>query len=272
MTESSAMNSEKLLATHPSQTHAADLQAICQPLKALNIHYFSHVYINNKQQFSALGMEPEFGALYHRKAYYRFDLHMAPLAQKESYIIWDTVKREKQTEALFNDFMDFNLGHTFSICLKQENHSDYFHFASKLGEEYMNQQYLLNLDQLYQFIYHFREKVNAHRDLKRAYDVKLSLPKENGGYFAHRPISIATAENSEFQLPNKRIYLNHETYLTTKEFECLKHLSGGKKIHEVAQIMGITPRTAKAHIENIKLKLNCETQFQLGAIFSSIKL
>ena len=266
------MNKENIISSHPSFTLASDIANICAPLKALNIHYFGHAQISDKQQISTLGNSPDFTELYYQKEYYRFDLHMAPIQQKESYVIWDNIKRKKESECLFNDFMDFNLGHTFTICLKQNDHTDYFHFATKRGDDYMNQQYLLNLNRLYQFIYYFREKVNTQRELRRAYDIKMSIPLQNSGYFVSTPVNATPTDIFEDVTHKKRIYLDHKTYLTLKEYELLGYLAVGKKIHEVAHIMKMSERTAKAHVHNIKQKLNCQNQFQLGIKYSSIKI
>lgn len=265
------MNKSKIIKQHPCFNFAEDLNDICTPLKSLNIDYFSHVQIDDKNRFSALGMEPEFAKLYLEKDYYRFDIHMAQLEQKESFIIWDNVVREKESKMLSDDFTHFNLGHTFTICLKQKNYTDYFHFAAILGQDFMNQQYLLNLDRLYQFIYYFRDKVSSHRELKRAYDIKLSIP-DHSAHFVDSNTNLIPSEGYSDEVLGKRIYLDQDTYLTAKEFECLGFLAAGKKIHEVAELMAITPRTAKAHIENIRYKLNCKNLFQLGLKYASIKL
>ena len=58
------MMKQKIINTHPNFHFSDDINRICEPLKLLNIDYFSHVIVDKKNQFSALGMEPEFAKLY----------------------------------------------------------------------------------------------------------------------------------------------------------------------------------------------------------------
>lgn len=265
------MNNNKQIITHPSLNFAEELKQICKPLKLLNIAYFAHVQVDKQNQFSALGFEPEFVKLYLDKKYYRYDIHMAQTQQNESYIIWDNVERVKESKQLYDDFMDFDIGHTFTICQKHKDYTEYFHFSAKLGQEYMNHQYLLHLQQIKQFIYYFRDKIHTHQDLKRAYQVKFSIPKNDAGYFTTAGANIVLPVDYDQAVATNRVFIDHNIYLTRKELECLHYLAMGKKSPEIAKILFITPRTIKAHIKNIKSKLNCKNQFQLGLKYAQIK-
>lgn len=265
------MSRIKQINIHPSINFAEELKQICKPLQLLNIAYFAHVQVDKQNRFSALGLQPEFVKLYLDKGYYRYDIHMAQTQQKESYIIWDNVERVKESKQLYDDFMDFRIGHTFTLCQKLSDHTEYFHFSAKLGQAYMNQQYLLNLHQLKQFIYYFRDKINNHKELKRAYQIKFSIPKQDAGYFTTTGNNIVFPVDYEQAITTHRIFMDHQTYLTKKELECLHYLAMGKKSSEISTILSITPRTIKAHIKNIKSKLNCKNQFQLGLKYAQIK-
>ena len=56
--------------------------------------------------------------------------------------------------------------------------------------------------------------------------------------------------------------------LTHRELECIQWLIKGKSASEIALILGVTKRTIETHIENIKSKVNCYKQFQLGYILA----
>jgi len=62
-------------------------------------------------------------------------------------------------------------------------------------------------------------------------------------------------------------YILKETYddfkLTVRESECLFLLLRGKITKEIAYILGMAPRTAEHHIENIKIKLGCNSKSEL---------
>lgn len=266
------MNKIKQIKIHPSLNFAEDLKQICKPLQLLNIAYFAHVHIDNKNRFSALGLQPEFVKLYLDKEYYRYDIHMAQSQQKESYIIWDNFERVKESQELYDDFMHFNIGHTFTICQKYKDYADYFHFSAKLGQSYMNQYYLSQLHHIKQFIYYFRDKINSNKELRQAYQLKFSIPPYESGYFTLDGNDIILPATYNQAIATNRIFIAQDTYLTKRELQCLHYLALGKKRHEIAQIMSVSPRTIKAHIQNIKSKLNCENQFQLGLKYSEIQL
>lgn len=265
------MNKQKIINLHPSLNFAEDLREICKPLQLLNIAYFAHVQIDKQGRFSALGLQPEFVKLYFDKEYYRYDIHMAKTSQNETYIIWDNLKRIKASKQLYEDFMDFKIGHTFTICQKHDGLSEYFHFSAKLGQQHMNQQYLLQIDKLKQFIYYFRDKINNHRNLKSAYQFKFSIPANDAGYLTTAGTNILQTPDFNQAVATNRIFLEPHSYLTQKELECLHYMASGKTRDEIAFLLNVTPRTIKAHIQNIKSKLNCRNQFQLGLKYSQIQ-
>jgi len=53
-------------------------------------------------------------------------------------------------------------------------------------------------------------------------------------------------------------------YLSKKEIACVNWMIKGKSSLEIATIFGISKRTVEAHMNNIKRKLNCYKQFQVG--------
>jgi len=261
----------KKIITHPSLIYADDLKDICAPLKALGIDYFAHVNVDEKSRFSALGMKPEFVKLYFEKKYYNYDIHMMNSRLSEEYVIWDTVERDRGSKNLYDDLSSFSIGHTFTVIQNNNSSKDCYHFAAKLGNEGINNRYLQHVDLLKKFMMHFTEKVSRRKELKSAYDVKFGISKENAGYFVTN--EIPDADNHRFldTIKIEKIYINSSEYLTKREFECLHWLSMGKTAEEVGLIMAITPRTIKAHIANIKMKLNCRTQFQLGLVYSRLR-
>lgn len=262
-------NSKKIL-THPSLVFAGDLQAICAPLKALNIFYFSHVRVDKAGAFSALGLRPEFVKLYLDKKYYNFDIHMAQLRLSEQYILWDTIERKKESEQLYNDFKDFGLGHTFTIIQENKDNKECFHFSTKLGSGSINHCYLQNIDLLKKFINYFNEKINGHKGLRSGYDIKFQVEPDRGGYFTKEEFAQISYSEFNQKVQADRLYIDKDRYLTKRELECLYWLAKGKILEEAATILNITPRTIKAHISNIKEKFSCHNQFQLGMLYQEL--
>lgn len=262
-------NLKQTLNHHPSLVYNKVLKEICKPLEKLGILYFSHVHIDETGKFSALGLEPEFVKIYFEKEYYRFDIHMAKSRLTEQYVLWDSIERIKESKELFDDFISFSLGHTFTIQQQNGKTKDYYHFAGKLNNNSINDNYLRNLDLLKRFILYYKEKLAAHKELRQGLEIKFEIPKDNSGYLiAHNSEESICDFNKETQL--NRFYIQGEQYITHRELECLYWLSSGKTLDQIAVILGITLRTVKAHIKNIKEKFNCNNQFQLGTLYCQL--
>lgn len=256
------MNIKNFLKQHPALHYAEDIQAICSPLGFLDIVYFSHIQIDKQGYLAGIGNVPDFFHLYFEKGYYNFDLHMAKPNQVEEYTVWDAVQRKKQSFELHQDFMLFNQGHTFSIVVHHAAGKDCYHFATRLGNEKMNGQYLQLLDSLKKFISFFKEKVTLDKELSKAYQLKIPLALNKGGYLVDTTIN--TVSFNEAITSNRSFSPIGNQYLTQRELECLSWFAKGKTIEETARILGITPRTVKAYMQQMKEKLDCVSQFQLG--------
>jgi hypothetical protein len=263
------MNLQKFLKSHPTLNYAADLAAICAPLEQLNIVYFSHAHIDKQKDMSCLATVPDFFNLYFQKGYHNFDLHMAKSGLGEEYIIWDAIQRKKQSFQLHQDFMMFNQGHTFSIVINHELGKDCYHFAAKLGHDYMNGEYLRILDNLKKFIAYFKEKVANHKQLSDAYKLKIPLSPESGQFITAEPPFNIDSFNESIK-SNRSYPLVGNNYLTRRELECLSWIAKGKTMEEIAIILDLSLRTIKAHIGTIKTKLDCRNLFQLGMYYKTI--
>ena len=54
--------------------------------------------------------------------------------------------------------------------------------------------------------------------------------------------------------------LSEQFHLTAREWEALHWITEGKRDREIAQIMGVSPRTAQHHVGSILHKLGVETR------------
>lgn len=65
-------------------------------------------------------------------------------------------------------------------------------------------------------------------------------------------------------------YLDSKSYLTRRELEVLKYTLLGYSNKRIGGILGISTRTIEAHLQNIKLKLQCNTRGEL--IITAVEL
>jgi DNA-binding CsgD family transcriptional regulator len=74
---------------------------------------------------------------------------------------------------------------------------------------------------------------------------------------------LRLAKDSSPDLPAK---FSSELGLTTREGEVLSWLSKGKTNRDIAQILGLSPRTVDKHLEQIYAKLGVENRTAAAAI------
>lgn len=267
------MNINKIL-QHPTVVHQDSLLEICKPLNKLNIIYFSHVHIDKDNNMSTIGLSPKFFQEYFKHEFQQYDLHQAPLTlnNHDSYIIWDTIKvvPSSHTKKMQEIFNQFNHAHTFSIIRTFLGAKDYYHFSAKISDDFMNNHYLQILQELYLFINYFSEKVQQHKELKVAYQIKFPIKSTSGGFSWETGLEENILQDFHNEIFTERFYFDYIRYLTKKEKECIYWISQGKIEEEIGIILQITKRTVKEHIKNIKLKLNCKTLFQLGMMYNKL--
>jgi len=76
-----------------------------------------------------------------------------------------------------------------------------------------------------------------------------------------RYVSAPMAQKLVLHAPRRQRHAIEE--LTMREFEVLQHLARGHSVREIAQSMGLTPKTVANHQSVIKQKLGAESNLQL---------
>ena len=92
-------------------------------------------------------------------------------------------------------------------------------------------------------------------------------------------IDIAYHENMEFHTELDKLFKSTSLKkfsikstkgiinLTKREMECLKHLSKGFSVKEIARVEHLSPRTIETHITNVKHKTGCYSKSELVNLF-----
>jgi DNA-binding CsgD family transcriptional regulator len=176
-------------------------------------------------------------------------------------MIWTGVPREKSHVMLH----DFDIWNGYSTIQINKSGIEHWGFATQRENERIVDLYLNESTIFSKFMLYFRDNAN---DIINNECVE-GLPITN--------LRIpAPAEEREIANPDpflnklKRYYINNNTYLTSREIECLYWISKGKTIEMTADILHISPRTVKAYVSNIKERLGCNTFFQLGMHYQSL--
>jgi DNA-binding CsgD family transcriptional regulator len=260
------------IAKHPSLIYAENVRTICQPLKKLNINYFSHVQIDKSNQFSAIANNPDYGEHYLRNKCYNIDIHTADRNLLGKHVIWDAFELSGKAADENQIAIQCGVDHIFTIIDQDQNGTHYYHFGSNILGKAINQIYLSNIDLLKLFICHFKEKVMSDKLLRQAYDLKFIIGEDAENYSATTHLHQLDSQKirTAFLKDLRLIHLHQEQHkaLSHREIEILMWLHHGKTANEIAQILNIAEITVNKHIANIKEKAKCYTQFQLGEFFS----
>lgn len=249
---------------HPTLIYAEDIKAICKPLQLLEISTFSHVRIDGEGKFAAISNNPAFHEHYIQNQYYNADIHMANQIEMGKYVLWDAIACDGKTDKLNKEAEDFGVKHSFTIIEKNGKNKDYYHFSTHTDDS-INQVYLGNLDILKLFVLSFQEKINQSKMLSHAYNIQYSIER-NLSDFSINPVvnnRKQFLESLRFSLPD------FSSEITPRELEIFSWFHHGKTQGQIADILGLKEITIKKHLENLKKKTGCHTQFQLGEYFFS---
>lgn len=249
---------------HPALMEAEAVKIICSPLMHLNISYFCHVRIDGEGRFSAISNNPQFHEHYIENRYYNADIHLATREDMGKYIVWDSLSCDGESEKMNREAEAFGVRHTFTITERNGKNRDYYHFSTQLQNPSINHVYLENLDLLKLFILSFQEKTSQSGILSKAHSFKYAIEQD---------VSEFTLNNS---ITNRREFLEGmrlslpgvSPEISQRELEILTWLHHGKTQAQIAEIIGIQEITVKKHMENLKEKTACYTQFQLGEYFA----
>jgi LuxR family quorum-sensing system transcriptional regulator SolR len=229
-------------------------------LKKLGLSYFNFIRNFNDDTRICLTTNSDWPKYFCEKKLYL----LAPFERDKNeydgyeFIFWPLLK----DSIVYREAKNFNIKHSITIVRRGKYFIDFFHFGCHPQEETIYDRILHNRDFLSKFILQFKE--NAAKLIKKS-DI-LKFPDLNSKKNATKKDLIIESSSGMLQQNSidtshlKKYYLGadfDDTYLTKKEFECLKWLVRGKSIFEIANLVNTSASTVETHVENIKLKVNC---------------
>ena len=171
-----------IISKHPALIHSQDMETICRPLTNLGITYFAHVNVTKQGHFSGISNNAKFAEHYLKNKYYNADIHLAKKNNLGCYILWDSLDRVGLSEKMHTEAAQFGVRHTFTIIEKKHFHSDFYHFATHVKNNSINQVYIENIDLLQRFIIYFNKVISSSSVLIKAYDIVFKLDHLSQGY------------------------------------------------------------------------------------------
>jgi DNA-binding CsgD family transcriptional regulator len=184
-----------------------------------------------------------------------------PFAYWEGYgsdMVFDILRNKNMA----NGFIIYEGNEIFSFCTTCEKTNVFF-------------SYLHNIEILKHFILFFKSKCASL--IKAEDDGRLisSNTKANGKPAEANSAPQKDVHNIYNLMPLTSFILDLEessVKLCKREAESLMYFSAGKNISETAWLMHISPRTTETYLNNLKIKLNCDSKSQLIELFQKSNL
>ncbi len=230
-----------------------DIKLLCDPyFKSLDLDHLNYIHRDKNGLVTYLCSNQQWLSHYFKKSYPKigaFEQNKNLATYK--YILWTGLDHN---DPILVDSKEM-LGVEYGITIIKHEHDgiDFYNIGSKTSDSSIINKYVNNLDQYENFILAFKEKADSI--IRTAKNLKLNV-------------------NTNHNIDEKRKDGQYfgDLYLTNRELDCINYLSRGKTAEEIAIILNISRRTVETHINNIKNKMNCFTQFRLGYLLGRLKI
>jgi len=269
-----------------------DIDLICRPLNQFDISYFAHVHLDENGCASGISNNPGYSEHYIKNKFYNVDINMAKKDIFGNFFLWDLIDGRGKTNTLIKTAAEFGIKHTFTII---ENNRDYYHFATHLDSNLINQTYLANFDLLKLFILHFKNEIKQSKSLLSIYDFALTPEPDSTGFTITSDIDKCNNINKRAEFisnlsinldlidlksinliknlnldKSKTFKASSMTALTMREKECLNYYIQGKTAKDIASILQLSYRTVENYLQNAKDKIGVNNKLDL--IIQSISI
>lgn len=134
-------------------------------------------------------------------------------------------------------------------------------FATSNPQNNVKEFYINNQTTFRLLLYQFKEKANYF--IKKGEENKLFYPGVN---IDNRKVLIKNKDPLIEDIKPQKWhidYLGNNLSFTTKQIECLMHVSKGLSIKEIARIYSISTKTVEFHLKSIKEKTGCNFKSDL---------
>ena len=259
------------LKNHISLNSNADILKICKRFflyKNIKIDHLNYIQRNHDGTLFYLCSNHDWLAHYFRMGYPSIGaFEQNQTLESFTCVLWSSLDKEDQ---ILKDSREMlRLEHGITLLDKLPNGIGFYNFASTQYSAMQLNKYVDHLDDLYEFIFYFKE--TALDLLTQASKFRFIMPdNKNKKLILHS--SLGSQAEGDVRYAGKLVVDSKEKiFLTLKEKECVEWYLKGKTSSEIATIMGISKRTVETHIENIKFKFKCSNMVQLGYAVAKAK-
>ncbi len=247
------MNTKKPfdLKKYPGLQLHKEIAALCYPLfKQFNYCIFNFIRLYNNGDAFYLCDNYEWLNYYLNYGYPAIGAFEQNTAlRKNEFVLWDALN-DKDPIVIYSREL-FNIKYGVTLIRQFSGGFDFFNFGKDIYSFSVLNVIMSQITVLNNFIDTFYEKSKSLIST-----MEKALLNITELQYKILPVDVV-----------KKIYLGPQydySYLTEKEVFYLKNLTEGMTVPEVANLCHVSPRTIEKHLENIKRKLDCRTQYELG--------
>lgn len=241
------------------------ISKICQPLQInfdFNLITYRRfyndgkmLYLFNHQEWMKFVLEKEFWVTTKFQEKIKFINKSASI-----HSIWDEKYLEK--DKIYKALFEYNIWNGISIYKKFEHFIEAFAFATTKENTSILNFYIENMEMIEHFILYFREQISS---IIRKIDPHILIPFEISPLISEKKTISGIGSFFE-STPLNRVTLNINGFdcsLSRREMECLIPTIKGKTSKEIARMLSLSPRSVEKYIDNIKMKLHCDSRGQM---------
>ena len=225
----------------------SDVKQLCTTLiEKTPVKFFHYMKSYENGAMATLCTNSHWLEHYYSEQYYKIStFRNSPANYDEQYFLTSALQSSRP---IVRDALEgFEIGSGIALVYPSKDHVETFLFCTGTNSEDPYQFFFNHLDILKNFVLFFRDQGRKLLDEASKNRILLPLPREK---------TTLIRSKNEVNFPVKRYYINDETYLTSKEIDCLRYLAEGKSHEEIGLILNNSKRTIDVHVDNLKNKFN----------------
>jgi hypothetical protein len=242
------------------------IKLICEPLKKININYFSYAKRYNDATYVYLTNMPSWQKYYFDKRYYLVGEFDDPHKKYPTgSFLWAGLSQHEIYNVLRNKF---DIAHGITIIKNYQDCCEFFHFGSTIDNYRIVNFYLNNFEILKRFMLYFKDK--AWEIITAIANCRIKIPDRettvnNNNFTSEINNYLQFTKIERYYVSNER----SDVYLTRREMESLKWYSMGKTAEEIGLILKLSKRTIESYLASAKNKINFYKKNSIGASYWS---
>ncbi len=263
---------------HPLLILSTEFAELCKPLEMFHIHHFTYQKQFNDGTRISLSNKPQWIEDYYNMKLYESSLfEEKPSNYKAGFNIW---MGEYDLPVFYHGRDVYNTSHTINITEPHHDGCEHYLFSTSPDKPEAIHYLANNMEILYHFVTYLKDR-GAHlfkEAPKSRIVVQRSFIEPPKNYITKKDfLSMMEHHKKQFfdKTPIRRYTFESGNTqgikLTQREITCVIHLLQNRTAQETAELMNLSRRTVESYLDNIKVKMDCDTKADLLAKLKSNK-